>query len=71
MIPNRVTVFPAMRETVLKFFAPVARPMRTVVPMASPTTMTVKKCIAWLPMATAVIASAPSNCPTIRRSASP
>ena len=64
-------MFPAAREASFRSPAPVARPMVTVVPMASPTIITVSMCITWEPIDTAVVPSAPWNCPMMNRSASP
>ena len=44
-VPKRRMLFPAIREMLKKFFAPKALPIRTVVPMAKPTIITVKKCM--------------------------
>jgi len=45
--------------------------MDTVVPIASPTSMTVSICITCEPTDTAVVASTPAYCPMINRSAMP
>ena len=44
-----------LSETVRSSFAPLARLMVTVVPIASPTSITVSMCMIWLPTATAVM----------------
>ena len=70
-LKNKVTVFPIVTSTCFSFFAPVSWPMETVVPIASPTIITVIICIIWLPIETAVVLSTALNCPTIYRSAIP
>lgn len=68
---NSVTVLPVTAAAWRRSPAPTARPMQTVVPMASPTIMTVSICMTWLPMDTAVVLATPSNWPTMNRSAIP
>ena len=51
--------------------APTAWPMRTVVPMANPSRITVNMCMTWLPMDTAVMVAEPLYNPVINRSAIP
>ena len=68
---NSETVLPMMAEIFLWSWAPMARPMLTVVPMASPTIMTVIMCMTWLPTETAVVEAAPSYWPMMNRSAMP
>ena len=51
--------------------APTAWPMPTVIPIASPTSMTVTMCMTWLPMDTAIVPATPSNWPMMSRSAMP
>ena len=58
---NSVTVLPMDWFTCSRSLAPTARPIMTVVPMASPTIMTVSMCMTWLPMETAVVALTPLN----------
>lgn len=70
-LKNKTTVFPIAANIRFSFFAPASWPMETVVPMASPTIITVIICMIWLPMETAVVLSTASNCPTIYRSAIP
>ena len=62
---NSTTVFPMI--PLMRFLSPLptARAMLTVVPMASPTTITVIMCITCEPTETAVIEAAPSNWPMI------
>ena len=60
---NSETVLPMTAEIFLWSWAPMARPMLTVVPMASPTIMTVIMCMTWLPTETAVVEAAPSYWP--------
>lgn len=66
-IQNKITVLPMVCEIFFLFFAPTACPMVTVVPIASPTIITVSICITWLPTETAVVLATPSNCPTMNR----
>ena len=68
---NSVAVLPMMAQVLSRSFAPTARPMVTVEPMASPTIITVSMCMTWLPMETAVVLSIPLNRPMINRSAMP
>ena len=68
---NKETVLPMMAVTRLCSPAPMARPMPTVEPMASPTIMTVIMCMTWLPTETAVVLAAPSNWPMMNKSAIP
>ena len=68
---NKTTVFPMSCAACFLFFAPMACPILTVVPIASPTIMTVSICITCEPTETAVVLATPSNCPTINRSAIP
>lgn len=56
-----VTVLPMAAEASSCSLAPIARPIMTVEPMASPTIMTVSMCMTWLPMETAVVLSTPPN----------
>ena len=58
---NRITEFPISRAACFLFFPPMAWPMVTVVPMASPTIITVSICMTWLPTETAVVLATPSN----------
>ena len=68
---NIITVLPIARFACLVSFAPAARPIITVEPIARPTIITVSICITWLPIETAVVLSTPLNCPIINRSAIP
>ena len=58
---NSVTVFPMSCAACFRFPAPTACPMLTVVPMASPTIMTVSICMTCEPTDTAVVLATPSN----------
>ena len=66
-----VTVLPTFSEICLWFLPPTARAMLTVVPIASPTSITVSMCITCEPMETAVVLATPSNCPMMNKSAMP
>ena len=68
---NMVTVFPIASDAFLQSFAPMQRPIITVAPIASPTSMTVSICMIWLPIDTAVVLLTRPNCPTINKSAIP
>ena len=68
---NRMTVFPTLCAALFWSPLPTACPMLTVVPMASPTIMTVSICMTCEPMETAVVLATPSNCPIMNRSAMP
>ena len=68
---NSVTVFPKQADMRFWSPAPTARPIDTVVPIASPTIMTVSMCMTWLPTETAVVDATPSYWPIINKSASP
>lgn len=68
---NSVTVFPTQADMRFLSPAPTARPIDTVVPIASPTIMTVSMCMTWLPTETAVVDATPSYWPIINKSASP
>ena len=68
---NRITVFPIPSATRFLSLLPIACPMLTVVPMASPTSITVIICMTCEPMDTAVVLATPSNCPMINKSAIP
>ena len=68
---NNTAVFPTARFTFSFSFAPAARPIMTVEPIASPTIITVSMCITWLPMETAVVLSTPQYCPMMNKSAMP
>ena len=68
---NSVTVLPVAFAASARLPAPTARAMETVVPMASPTSMTVSMCMTCEPMETAVVAATPSYWPTMNRSAMP
>ena len=70
-IIKRMTVFPMLCAACFRLPLPTACPMLTVVPMASPTIMTVSMCITCEPMETAVVLAPPSNCPIMNRSAMP
>ena len=65
------TVFPMSCAACFRFSAPTACAMLTVVPIASPTIITVSICMTCEPMETAVVLATPSNCPMINRSAIP
>ena len=65
------TVLPTSCAARLRSPAPTACPMLTVVPMASPTIITVSICITCEPTDTAVVAATPSYCPMMNRSAMP
>ena len=58
---NSDTVLPITAVARLRSPPPMARPMPTVEPMASPTIITVIMCMTWLPTETAVVLAAPSN----------
>ena len=62
---------PIVAAACLSFPAPVAMPMRIVVPVVSPSIIPVMVCITWLPMATPATLAGSSNCPTTKRSAPP
>ena len=68
---NSMTALPMTAPALRSSWAPTARPMPTVTPMASPTSMTVIMCMIWLPMDTAVMLAVPSNWPMMNRSAMP
>ena len=68
---NRVTLLPMDKAARRRSWAPTARPIEMVAPMARPTIITVSICITWLPMDTAVISAVPLNCPVMNRSAIP
>ena len=68
---NSVAVFPISCAARFRSPAPTACPMQTVVPIASPTIMTVSICMTCEPIETAVVLATPSNCPMINRSAMP
>ena len=69
--PKRVQEFPIFFAVKRLSFDPMLWLIITVLPIARPTIITVTMCINWLPTDTAVITSAPLNCPIIKRSASP
>ena len=71
IIINRVTVFPIFSEILFLSFLPTACPIETVEPIASPTSITVIRCITCEPMETAVVAETSANCPIINKSAIP
>ena len=56
-----VTVLPTSFAAWLRSPAPMACPMLTVVPIASPTIITVSMCMTCEPMETAVVLATPSN----------
>ena len=56
-----VTVLPTSFAAWLRSHAPMACPMLTVVPIASPTIITVSMCMTCEPMETAVVLATPSN----------
>ena len=58
---KNVTVLPIEAEAASSFPAPTLLPIVTVVPIASPTMITVSICITCPPLETAVIPSTPSN----------
>ena len=68
---NSVMTLPMALAARSSLFAPTARPMVTVAPMARPTMTTVSMYSTWLPFATAVMPSMPMNCPAMNRSAMP
>lgn len=61
MIIKRMTVFPMLCAACFRLPLPTACPMLTVVPMASPTIITVSICITCEPTETAVVLATPSN----------
>ena len=68
---NSRIVFPTARFFNSLSPLPTALPIRTVDPVARPTIITVTICMTWLPIDTAVVLDVGSNCPMIKRSASP
>ena len=68
---KRTTVFPTACAVFLLSPAPIFCAMLTVVPMASPTIITVSMCMTWEPTETAVVLATPSNCPMMNKSAIP
>ena len=68
---NNVTVLPTLRDALLRSPLPTACAMLTVVPIASPTIITVSICMTCEPTDTAVVAATPSNCPIMNKSAIP
>ena len=68
---NSVTVFPMLWAALFLSPAPTAFAMLTVVPMASPTIMTVSICIICDPTETAVVSATLANCPMMNKSAMP
>lgn len=68
---NSETELPMVLDAPLSFLAPIALANVTVVPIANPTIMTVRKCMNWLPIDTAVVLATPSYSPITNRSASP
>ena len=70
-VMNKVIVLPTADAVFFLSPAPAALPITTVVPIASPTIITVIMCIIWLPLVIAVIASTPLNLPVIYKSAIP
>ena len=66
---NSVTVLPV--AACGRSSAPMARAIETVVPIASPTIMTVSMCMTCEPTATAVVPVTPSYWPMMNRSAIP
>ena len=68
---NSVTVFPVAAAACGRSSAPMARAIETVVPIASPTIMTVSICMTCEPTATAVVPATPSYRPMMNRSAIP
>ena len=63
MIANMVIVLPTMIRALGLSFAPTARAVRTVVPMASPMSTTVTIYITCAPFDTAVVLSTSQYCP--------
>ena len=68
---NSVTVLPVAAAACGRSSAPMARAIETVVPIASPTIMTVSICMTCEPTATAVVPATPSYWPMMNRSAIP
>ena len=68
---NKITVFPTHFATFLCSLLPTACAILTVVPIASPTIITVSMCMTCDPIDTAVIPATLSNCPMINKSAMP
>ena len=68
---KRATVLPIVCAALSIRFSPTARPTATVVPIASPTIITVSICMTCEPIETAVTEAVESNCPMIKRSAIP
>ena len=68
---NRVMVLPVKRPARRRSPAPTAWPMQTVVPIASPSNITVSMCITWEPTDTAVVSATVPKRPIISKSAIP